>query len=778
MTKYLIIICSVLLISFRLQGQPVYKNPKAPVEERISNLLSLMTLNEKIGQLCCPLGWEMYSKTDKGVVPAEKFKNLMNNRPIGSFWATLRADPWTQKTLITGLSPKQAAEAINSLQKYAMEKTRLGIPIIFAEECAHGHMAIGTTVFPTSIGQASTWNVDLIEEMGRVIAQECWSMGGNIGYGPILDVAREPRWSRMEETFGEDPALTGILGSAFVQGLQVKDNARKYKFYSTLKHFAGYGIPLGGHNGNPAQIGMHQLFSEMLPPFKMAVKAGAKTVMTSYNSIDGVPCTSNRYLLKDILRKQWGFNGFVFSDLGSIEGVRGHRIVANVKEAAAASLKAGTDVDLGGNAYGKNLENALQEKLISLADIDSAVSHVLRLKFEAGLFENPYVKPTDAAKLVRCDKNKTVALKVARESIVLLKNNNILPLEKSIRSIAVIGPNADNIYNQLGDYTAPQERDNIKTVLDGIKESVSAETKINYAKGCAIRDTTQSDIPAAVKAANQSDAIVLVLGGSSARDFSTEFKETGAATVSVQREKLLSDMESGEGYDRSSLDLLGDQEKLLQAMLKTGKPLVVIYIQGRPLNMNTAAEKANALLTAWYPGQEGGKAIAEVLFGDYNPAGRLPVSVPRSVGQLPVYYSLGKQNEYVEGTSTPLYSFGYGLSYSTFEYSGMKCEQTGKDSFTISCEIKNKGNREGDEVVQLYLKDDVSSIITPEIMLKKFKRIHLDKGETRKIEFELTKEDLSLYNQQMEFVAEPGTFTVMLGAACDDIRLKDKIELK
>ena len=778
MNKHFITVCCSVFIAFQLNAQPLYKNPKAPVKDRISNLLSLMNLNEKIGQLCCPLGWEMYTKTKDGVTVSDLFMAQMKEKPIGSFWATLRADPWTKKTLLTGLTPKQAAEAINALQKYAMKETRLGIPILFAEECAHGHMGIGTTVFPTSIGQASTWNEGLMEEMGKTIALECKLQGGNIGYGPILDVAREPRWSRMEETFGEDPVLTGTMGSAFVRGLQAKSQNGKVQFYSTLKHFASYGIPLGGHNGGRAQIGTRELFSDFLPPFKMAVKAGAETIMTSYNSIDGIPCTANSFLLKNILRNDWGFNGFVFSDLGSIEGICGsHHVAANIKEAAVMSLQAGVDVDLGGNAYGKNLEKAIQENLISIADIDSAVSHVLRLKFEAGLFDNPYVTPAEAAKIVRCEKHKSIARDVAKESIVLLKNDKLLPLDKSIKSIAVIGPNADNIYNQLGDYTAPQERSNIKTVLDGIRSIVSSQTKVNYVKGCAIRDTVQSDIGAAVKAATESDVVVLVLGGSSARDFSTEYKETGAATVSNKKE-ILSDMESGEGYDRSSLDLLGDQEKLLQVILKTGKPLVVIYIQGRPLNMNTASEKANALLTAWYPGQEGGTAIAEVLFGDYNPAGRLPVSVPRSVGQLPVYYSLGNQNAYVEGSSAPLYSFGYGLSYTTFEYSNMNIEQIGKDSFNVSCQIKNSGSREGDEVVQLYLKDDVSSVVTPEIQLKKFKRIHLNKGETKKVELVLTRDDLSLYNQRMEYVAEPGTFTVMIGSACNNILLKDKFELK
>ncbi len=779
MNRRFVTVCCSLLFAFQLSAQPLYKNPKAPIKDRVSNLLSLMTLNEKIGQLCCPLGWEMYTKTKNEVVASNLFINQMKSRPIGSFWATLRADPWTKKTLITGLTPRQAAEAINALQKYAMKETRLGIPILFAEECPHGHMAIGTTVFPTSLGQASTWDDALMEEMGKAVGLECKLQGGNIGYGPILDIAREPRWSRMEETFGEDPVLTGILGSAVVKGLQAKSQNGKAEFFCTLKHFAGYGIPLGGHNGARTQIGMRELFSDYLPPFKMAVEAGAKTIMTSYNSIDGIPCTANEYLLKDVLRKDWGFNGFVYSDLGSIEGIYGSQhVAANIKEAAVMAVQAGVDVDLGGNAYGKHLENAIQEKLLTEAVLDSAVANVLRLKFEAGLFENPYVTPSEAAKIVRSEKHKSIARQVAKESVVLLKNDNILPLDKSIKSIAVIGPNADNIYNQLGDYTAPQERSNIKTVLDGIKGLVSKETVVNYAKGCSIRDTTQSDIASAVEAAKKSDAVVLVLGGSSARDFSTEYIETGAATVSDKKKQVLSDMESGEGYDRSSLDLMGDQEKLLQAVAKTGKPLVIIYIEGRPLNMNSAAEKANALLTAWYPGQEGGTAIAEVLFGDYNPAGRLPVSIPKSVGQLPVYYSFGEQNNYVEGGSAPLYSFGYGLSYTTFDYSDLNITSIEKDSFKVTYKIKNTGNREGDEVTQLYLRDDASSVAIPTIQLKKFKRIHFDKGETKEVEFILQKEDLSLYNQKMDFVAEPGTFTVMIGKASNNIILKDKFELK
>lgn len=501
--------------------------------------------------------------------------------------------------------------------------------------------------------------------------------------------------------------------------------------------------------------------------------------MTAYNAIDGIPCTANRYLLTDILRGKWQFDGFVFSDLGSVEGIAtSHRTVPDIKHAAVAALKAGVETDLGGNAYDRNLELALQEGLITSADLDTAVARVLRLKFEMGLFESPYVDSSKVSALVRSNHHRALAREVAKEGTVLLKNeHNLLPLSKEIKSIAVIGPNADNLYNQLGDYTAPQERTEIATILDGIKRTVSPSTTVRYVKGCAIRDTTQSNIAEAVVAAQNAEVTVLVLGGSSARDFRTEYIETGAAVVSDDKEELISDMESGEGYDRKTLELLGDQEKLLKAIIETGKPLIVIYIQGRPLNMNLASEKADALLCAWYPGQEGGHAVADIIFGNYNPAGRLPVSVPRSVGQLPVYYSLGRQNKYVEGESTPLYAFGYGLSYTFFEYTDLSISQVGEVTH-ISCVIKNSGNYDGEEVVQLYVQDNISSVATPPIQLKDFERVFLKKGESRKISFILKPHQLSLFNLQMEEETEPGEFTAMMGAASNDIRLRGTFVIK
>ena len=442
-TKFLAIMLCACGITATAQ-QPIYKQASASVEDRIEDLLDRMTLEEKVGQICCPLGWEMYTKVSSdSVTISELFKKQMSAAPLGSYWAVLRADPWTQKTLETGLNPELSAKALNALQKYAVENTRLGIPILFAEECPHGHMAIGTTVFPTSISQASTWNRDLIYQMGKVIGLEARSQGANIGYGPVLDISREPRWSRVEETFGEDPYLTGCLGTAFVQGMQGDDIKDGAHVYSTLKHLAAYGVPRGGHNGNPADIGMRALLNEYLPGFRQAVEEGkAATVMTSYNSIDGIPCTSNSFLIDSLLRKQWGFEGFVYSDLASIDGVaETHHVAVDLQDAAVQSVKAGTDMDLGAKSY-STLVKAVKDGKIEEEYIDRAVANVLRLKFQMGLFENPYVSPERARQVVNCDEHKQLARQVAKEGTVLLKNNGLLPLKKNLKKVAVIGPNA------------------------------------------------------------------------------------------------------------------------------------------------------------------------------------------------------------------------------------------------------------------------------------------------------------------------------------------------
>lgn len=756
---------------------PAYKDPSLSIDIRLSDLLSRMTLEEKVGQLLCPLGWEMYEIHGNEVCPSGKFKQLIKERNVGMLWATYRADPWTKKTLANGLNPEMAAKAGNALQKYVMENTRLGIPMFLAEEAPHGHMAIGATVFPTGIGMAATWSPELVKEVGQVIAKEIRSQGGHISYGPVLDLTRDPRWSRVEETFGEDPVLSGILGASMVDGLGGGNLSQKYATIATLKHFLAYAVPEGGQNGNYASVGIRDLHQNFLPPFRKAIDAGALSVMTSYNSIDGIPCTSNHYLLTQLLRNEWKFRGFVVSDLYSIEGIHESHFVAPTKEnAAIQSVTAGVDVDLGGDAY-TNLCHAVQSGQMGKTVIDTAVCRVLRMKFEMGLFEHPYVDPKIAAKTVRRKEHIELARKIAQSSITLLKNeNSILPLSKTINKVAVIGPNADNRYNMLGDYTAPQEDSNVKTVLDGILTKLSP-FRVEYVRGCAIRDTTVNEIEQAIEAARRSEVVIVVVGGSSARDFKTSYKETGAA---VAEEGSVSDMECGEGFDRASLSLLGRQQELLESLQKTGKPLIVVYIEGRPLEKNWASEYADALLTAYYPGQEGGNAIADVLFGDYNPSGRLPISVPRSVGQIPVYYNkkAPRNHDYVEVSSSPLYSFGYGMSYTTFEYSDLQVVQKSARCFEVSFKVKNTGKYDGEEVSQLYMRDEYASVVQPMKQLKHFERFHLKKGEEKKVTFVLTEEDFFLVNYTLKKVVESGTFQVMIGSSSDDIRLEKSISVE
>ena len=753
-----------------------YQNPQLSVEERVTDLIQRMTLEEKVGQLRCTLAWNYYTIKGKEVVPSESFKQDIAEGHIGMLWGTYRADPWTQKSLEKGLTPELAAKAGNALQKYVIENTRLGIPLFLAEEAPHGHMAIGTTVFPTGFGMAATWNPSLIERVGEVIGQEIRLQGGHISYGPVLDLAREPRWSRVEETMGEDPVLAGELGSAMVKGLGGGDLSKPWSTIATLKHFIGYGTTESGQNGGITVAGSRELRESFLPPFKKAIDAGALSVMTSYNSLDGIPSTASKALLTDLLRNEWGFRGFVVSDLYSVDGIFGtHRVARDRQEAGVMALKAGVDTDLGALAFAP-LVDAVKKGLVSEEEINHALANILRLKFEMGLFENPYVDVEKAKNQVRSGNNKEVALFTAREVITLLKNEaNTLPLNKQTK-VLVCGPNADNVYNMLGDYTSPQEDGNVKTILSGIRTKLPA-AQVEYVKGCAVRDTSESNISEAVEAAHRADVIIVAVGGSSARDFKTSYKETGAA---VTDSKTISDMDCGEGFDRATLTPLGHQMELLQALKATGKPLVVIYIEGRPMDKSWAAQNADALLTAYYPGQEGGTAIADVLFGDYNPAGRLPISVPANIGQLPVYYNKKPPmpHDYVEMSARPLYPFGYGLSYTTFKYDNLQVKKQGPTAFEVSLKLTNTGQYDGDEVVQLYLHDEFASTAQPLKQLKKFQRIFIPKGETRDITFTLEAEDLSIINADMKCVVEPGDFTIMIGSSSDNILLQETITVE
>lgn len=716
----------------------------------------------------------MYTKSsDSTVTVSESYREFIDTQHGGMLWATFRADPWTRKTLETGLNPVLSARAYNELQRYAIEHSRLGIPVILAEEAPHGHMAIGTTVFPTSIGLASTWDVSAVEQMGRTIATELRAQGSHIGYGPVIDIAREPRWSRVEETYGEDVFLTSEMAAAMVRGTSPLHNGWDRGVISTLKHFVAYGIPEGGHNGNPSQIGERELRENFLPAFESAIQAGALSVMTSYNAIDGVPSTANEKLLRGILRDEWGFNGFVVSDLESITGLcESHHIAADKREAAELALRAGVDVDLGANCY-PLLKESIADGRIDREQLDEAVAAVLRIKFQLGLFDHPYIDESLADTQVRTPEHVALARRLADESVILLENRGILPLKAGMR-IALVGPNADNTYNQLGDYTAPQDPDQIITMREGLEERFPG--CVEYVRGCAVRDTSTDEIARAVALARRADVVVAVVGGSSARDFRTKYIDTGAAVTDSQS---VSDMEAGEGFDRSTLDLLGLQNQLLQALKSTGKPLVVVYIEGRPLDKRWAQENADALLTLWYPGQEGGRALADVLSGDFNPAGRLPISVPQSVGQLPVYYNrhfpLG--HDYVECPAAPLYEFGYGLSYTTFEYSDLVIEKRGESGAEVSFTVTNTGDRAGDEVPQLYVTDPVASTVRPTKQLRAFTRVSIPAGESKKVRFILDEKAFALWNIQMQRVIEPGEFLLSVGASSEDIRLQGKLTL-
>ena len=745
-----------------------YQDASLSVDQRVEDLLSRMTVEEKAGQLVCLMGWDSYQINGKKVIASEKYRHEIDSLHVGMYWAVFRADPWTRKTIANGLNPALAAQAANAMQRYAIEHTRLGIPVFIAEEAPHGHMAIGATVFPTGLGMAATWNTDLMFETGAVIGKEVRLQGGHISYGPVLDLSREPRWSRVEETMGEDPYLSGEMGAAMVKGLGGGNLSLPYSTIATLKHFIAYGTTEGGQNGARSIIGPRELKQVFLPPFKRVIDAGALSVMTSYNSLDGVPCTSNSELLTNVLRNEWGFNrGFVVSDLFSIDGIKGtHHTARTSQDAGIQALLAGVDVDLGGNCFAQLVE-AVKNGKVSESALDQAVRRVLRLKFEMGLFEHPYVDGKTAGQQVNNSEAIATARQAARESITLLKNDGILPLSKTT-NVAVIGPNANNIYNMLGDYTAPQADGKVITVYDGIKAMLGSEQCI-YAKGCAIRDTTDCDIDAAVAAARQADVVIAVVGGSSARDFKTSYEATGAASAD---QSFVSDMECGEGFDRATLDLLGRQMELLEALKKTGKPLVVVYIEGRPLNKNWADENANALLTAYYPGEQGGNAIADVLFGDYNPAGRLPVTVPRHVGQLPVYYNkpVPVAHDYVEMSAKPLYPFGYGLSYTTFEYSNLTLSS---DNY-ISFDVTNTGSRKGDEVVQIYVRHTNVPVVLPERQLVAFKRITLEPGETQTLTFHCFEDiNVKYVNDKMEWKVGGGQVEFLIGGSSEDAKVLD-----
>ena len=752
-----------------------YKDKNQDIDVRVDDLLSKMTLREKVGQLNQKMyGWKAYRRVGDRIELTDEFKKAVEfGDGMGALYGLFRADPWSGVTFDNGISVEKSAQVANMIQRYVIENTRLGIPVLISEECPHGHQALDGTMLPTNLGVGSSWNPDLYKEAMSQVAAEIRARGGNLALISLLDILRDPRWGRSEECFGEDPYHAAQMTTAAVKGLQgesweeLKNNN---KVIAIMKHFCAQGAALGGHNAAPASIGERELREIFLPGAKAGIEAGALGCMAAYNEIDGIPCHANKKLLTDILREEWGFDGIVMADGTAVD--RLVMLTGDHESAAALALTAGVDLSLWDDAF-TTLEEAVKSGKVSEEYIDRAVRRVLKVKFMLGLFDNPFTDENLASQVVYSPRAKRNNLQLARESIVLLKNqDNILPIDKNIKKIAVIGPNADNLYNQLGDYTAPQRKNTGYTVLQGVKALVSSETEVIYAKGCGIRDMSKDGFEEAIEAAKRADIAVVALGGSSARDFSTVFDINGAAIVGGDP----SEMDCGEGVDVADLELGGVQVELLNEIKKTGTPVVVVLIQGRPHAIPWIAENCEAILCAWYPGKEGGKAIAEVLFGAYNPSGKLPVSIPRSSAQLPVYYNhkdLGHKYSYLDMDAEPLYHFGHGLSYTRFEYSGLevldkhlsaKEIQEGK-RVRIKVTVQNTGDVAGQEVVQLYIKDIEASVTRRAKELKGFKKIFLNPGESKDLVFTLGKEELGIWNRDMVFCVEHGNVKIFVGGS-------------
>ncbi len=754
--------------------QPIYKNPSFPVEQRIDDLISRMTLEEKVGQMNIPtcykteLGWGLDSDTpplwenptkearDKQLEGCRKWAEGTHNDvfgPGGGFFTL------SDRLIYEGT--KRQAEVLNELQKIAMDKTRLGIPLLQIEEGTHGLMCPGGTVFPEGLAIGATWNMDLVKKIYKVAAKEGRSIGVHGLCTLVIEPYRDPRTGRNEEAYSEDPFMCSKIAESIVESMQGYDISGKENVISVFTCFPGQSEPVSGLERGAMEVSERKLREVFLPPWVAGVqKMGALGVMATYPAIDGVASHSSEELFTDMLRGEMGFKGIV---LGEGDGLRtivteGH--AATQKEAGILALKAGIDVGISiEDAYMGGLIENVNEGKIPLSQVDQAVERILRIKFQLGLFEDPFVDIGKAVEIVNSEEHKQLALQTARESIVLLKNEkNILPLKKEIRSIAVIGPNAVAPVDQLGDYIPQTVPQHVVTILEGIQNKVSSRTKVTYVKGCNVIGNEVNEIEKAKKAAKSADIAIVVLG------------EGGYTT-------------NGEGRDVASLDLTGLQEDLLKAVHSTGTPAIVVLINGRPLSIRWAAENTPAIVEAWMCGEQGGNAVADVLFGDFNPGGKLPVTIPRHVGQLPVYYnhSKTKWDKYVDMPGTPLYEFGFGLSYTSFEYSNLQIipdKMNPAGEAQVILDIKNSGRVKGEEVAQLYINDVISSVSTPVKELRGFAKIHLEPGETKTVKFKILPEDLSLLDRDMNEVVEPGIFQVMVGSSSRDIRLKGKLEVK
>lgn len=737
-----------------------YENPDLPVEKRVENLLSMMTLREKVRQLSLLYGKVACFDENGRFSPELTRKRIMD--PVVGFIGALNRN--------TSFSPRKAAEAANAIQKWAIENDHLGIPLILTEESLNGYQARGATVFPQAIGLASSWDRDLLREVGQTAAEEVRATGGHQVYSPVLGIAREPRWGRTEETYGEDPYLTSQLGLAMVRGLQGGGLSEGDSVMATAKHFAAHSRPRGGRNRAPIDISERRLRDIYLPPFKRVItEAGCGSIMPAYNEISGIPCHANEWLLRDLLRDEWNFDGFTVSDARGIEELyEKHRVATDMKDAVKQAINAGIDVRLSqvkdDRNYVQTIVDLVKEGKISEERLNEAVASVLRRKFQLGLFEDPYVDPDRAAKISGSEEHRRQALQVARKSMVLLKNDgNLLPLKKDVSSIAVIGPNANEGRNLFGDYSGipPGGMESVVTPLEGVKNKVSSNTEVEYLEGTDLVGK-EDNISEAEKVAEKADVAIVFVG---------------------EKSGMTPDNISGEARDRASLDLPGLQLDLVKAVQGTGTQTIVVLINGRPLSIPWIEENVPAILEAWYPGMEGGTAIADVLFGDFNPSGKLPITFPRSVGQLPLWYNHEPgsdislwHKDYVFTSHKPLFEFGHGLSYTEFEYTDLQVgpkEVDSDEDVEVRVNLRNTGDREGTEVVQLYVNDVVSSLTTPVRELKGFERVSIEPGEQKTVNFTISMEQLSLIDRTGDRVVEPGIFEVMVGELKDTFRGTD-----
>ncbi len=760
---------------------PLYRNPALPAARRVKDLISRMTLEEKAAQMMCV--WQQ--KADTLVDAQGNFdlpkarKAFRQRRGLGQVGRP--SDAGGARDSADNRNARTNAELTNAIQKFFREHSRLGIPVIFHEECLHGHAAIGGTSFPQPIGLAATFNPELVESLFSMTAAEARARGTHQALTPVVDVARDPRWGRVEETYGEDPYLVSRMGIAAVRGFQGDATFRdKRHVIATLKHFAAHGQPESGMNCAPVNVSERLLRETFLYTFKEALhQGGALSVMASYNEIDGIPSHANRWLLRDVLRKEWGFQGFVVSDYYAIAELnyradtRGHAVAPDKKEACRLAVEAGVNIELPEPDCYLHLVELVRKGVLKERQLDDLVAPMLHAKFQLGLFDDPFVDPDAADALVGCDDHRQLAREAARQTITLLKNEtHLVPLSlDAIKTIAVIGPNADR--SLLGGYSGIPKHD--ITVLEGIKARVGNRAKVLYSEGCKITiggswvkdEVVPSDpaedrrqIAAAVKVARKADVVILAIGGNEQTSREAwAFWHLG---------------------DRASLDLIGRQEELARALLATGKPVIVLLFNGRPLSINALSREAPVIFECWYLGQETGHAVADVLFGDANPGGKLPITIPRSAGHLPAFYNYKPtaRRGYLFDDVTPLYPFGFGLSYTTFTIANVRLDKKkirrgGKGR--VSADVTNTGDRGGSEVVQLYIRDLFSSATRPMKELKGFRRVVLEPGETRTVSFDITPDLLSFYDAAMNVTVEPGDFEIMVGNSSSDADLQKVI---